>query len=367
MKPELLTYFRQIPSSARILVARGDHVEPDTVVAKIEALPGRMVRVNAASTIGLEPRHLPRHMVKTAGDRVKAGETLAARSEFFDRRAVRCPVDGVVSAISRNLGNVYVREIVELGETTGPVTVHAARELRIPPKELEYNRAPGVRAGTLVAKGQVLAAIDRNLPRHRVVTSPIYGRIREIDLERGTLTITPAFPSPDVKAYIRGRVTAVLPDAGIEVSGKAVRLEGVWGLGGEAFGPLHTIRGDLDTSVQVEQGAILAVQGTASVEALSAAKDSGVAGAILGYMPSETVLSLVGSDANLGITGDDDGLYPIVVMEGFHPVQMREEVFSLLREHERGAVSIRGVTHIRAGVIRPEVVLHSDDDREEVM
>lgn len=367
MKPESLTYFRQIPASASILVAVGDRVQADTVVAKIEALPGRMARVNAASTIGVEPRDLPKRMIKKAGDHVKAGETLAARSEFFDRRAVRCPVDGVISAVSRNLGNVYIREIVDLGESTGPVTVQAARELRIPPRELEFNRAPGVRVGTLVARGQVLAAIDRDLPRHKMVTSPIYGRIREIDVEKGTITIIPAFPSPDVKAYIRGRVTAVIPDTGIEISGGGTRLEGVWGLGGEAFGPLHVIRGDLASPVQADQGAILAVQGTASHDALLAARDSGVAGAILGYMPSETVLALVGDHANLGITGDDDVPYPIIVMEGFHPVPMREQVFSALLKHEGETVSMRGVTHIRAGVIRPEVILHSIDDGGEVM
>jgi hypothetical protein len=367
VKPEQLTYFRQIPSSARILVSRGDRVEADTVVARVEALPGRMARVNAASTIGVEPRDLLQRMVKKAGDHVKVGDTLAARSEFFDRRAVRCPVEGVVSSISRNLGNVYIREIVDLGEGTGPVTVHAARELRIPPRELQHNRAPGVKEGALVAKGQVLAARDRDLPKHKTVVSPIYGRIREIDLEEGTITIIPAFPSPDVKAYIRGRVTAVIPDAGIEIRGKGVRLEGVWGLGGEAFGRLHVVRGDLDTAVQADQGAILAVQGTASHDALLAARDSGVAGIILGYMPSETVLSLVGDHSNLGITGDDDVPYPIVVMEGFQPIPMREQVFSALLRHGRGTVSIRGVTHIRAGVIRPEVILHSTHDRGEVM
>jgi len=367
VKPERLTYFRQIPASTRIVVSIGARVEPETVVAKIEALPGRMARVNASSTLGIERRDLPNRMVKKVGDHVKAGETLAARSEFFDRRAARCPVDGVISAVSKNLGNVYIREIVDLGESMGPVTVHAARELRIPPAELQWHRAPGVKEGALIAKGQVLAARDRDLPRHKTVTSPIYGRIREIDYEAGTITIIPVFPSPDVKAYIRGRVTAVIPDTGVEIVGQGVRLEGVWGLGGEAFGPLRTIRGDLEAQVQVEEGSILAVQGTASHEALLSAKGSGAVGVILGYMPSETVLSLVGSNANLGITGDNDVPSPIVVMEGFHPVPMREEVFSELMKYEGKKVSIRGVTHIRAGVIRPEVILHSTGEGEEVM
>jgi hypothetical protein len=367
VKPELLTNFRQVPASSRILVSCGDRVEADTVVAKIESLPGRVVRVNASSTLGIDPLDLPNRMVKKVGDHVKAGETLAARGEFFDRRAVRSSVTGVISALSRNLGNIYVREIVDLGESAGPVVIDAAGELRTRPSELRYARVQDVKEGALVAKGQVLAAVDRHLAKHGTVTSPIYGRIKEIDLEKGTITIIPAFPSPDVKAYIRGRVTAVIPDTGIEIQGIGVRLEGLWGLGGEAFGPLRAIRGDLGSPVQVDDGTILAVQGTASHDALLAAKDSGVAGVIMGYMPSETVLALVGSHANLGITGDNDVPFPIVVMEGFQPVPMREEVFSTLLNHGRNTVSIRGVTHIRAGVIRPEVILHSTDEREGVI
>lgn len=364
MESEVLRYFRQIPASARILVATGDHVEADTVVAKIEALPGRVVRVNAASTIGIRPRELSARMVRKPGDHVRAGETLAARSEFFERRAVRCPVGGVISAISRNLGYVYVREVVDLGQTTEPVTIHAARALGISPKDLEHYRAPGVKVGALVAKDQVLASIERGPRRHAVATSPVYGRIRDLDLEKGTITVSPVFPSLDVRAYIRGRVTAVIPDEGIEVTGKAVRLEGVWGLGGEAFGTLRVVRGDLISSSPVGQGTILAVQGTASIEALLAARDSGARGAILGYMPSETVLALVGTHGNIGITGDEDVPYPIVVMEGFHPVQMRGPVFSALERHEGETVSIRGVTHIRAGVIRPEVILQTEGPGE---
>ncbi len=359
MKAESLTYFRQIPAEPRILVRSGERVEPDTVVAKIEALPGRMGKVDAASTLGIHPTDLPTRLIKKVGDHVKTGDTLAARAEFFDRRAVRSPVSGVVSAVSRTLGNVYIREIVDLGELTGPVTIEAAKQLGVVPGELRYAKAEDIREGSLVAKGQVLAAIDRNLPRHKTVRSPLYGRVKEIDLERGTITIVPAFPSPDVKAYIRGRVTAVMPDKGVEVQGRGIRLEGLWGLGGEAFGRLRVICGDLHPGMDLEPGSILAVRGTASHEALMAAAAAGVAGTIMGYMPSETVLSLVGEHANLGITGDEDVPFPIVVMEGFHPCPIREEVFSALAKFEGDTVSIRGVTHIRAGVIRPEVILHS--------
>jgi hypothetical protein len=314
-------------------------------VAKIEALPGRMARVNAASTLGIEPRDLPKRMVKKAGDHVKAGETLAARSEFFDRRAVRCPVDGVISAVSRNLGNVYVREIVDLGESTGPVTVHAARELRIPPQRLEWQQGAGREGRHAGGKGQVLAAIDRDLPRHKMVTSPIYGRIREIDVEKGTITIIPAFPSPDVKAYIRGRVTAVIPDTGIEIRARVNKAGGRLGIGRGSVRASHVRSGGtwLHLSRQTRGPFSRFKEPLLMTLCLRRGTQGWPASSwdICRRRPSSR---LSGDHANLGITGDNDVPFPIVVMEGFHPVPMREEVF-LCPSETRGRDRVHEGSH----------------------
>ena len=352
--------FRQIPASGRILVDEGDPVQPDTVVAKIETLPGRLMKVNAAAAVGVEPRDLKTCTLGDPGDRVSAGAAVAARTDFFERRAARSPVDGVVSVVSRNLGYVYIREIIELGETAGPVTVEASKILGISPRELDRFRSPGMRPGAIVAKGQVLASVDRGPRRHAVAESPIYGRIREVSLSKGTVTIWPLFSSLDVTAYIRGRVTAVVPDRGVEVTGRGIVLEGVWGVGGEAHGPLAVVSGDLSPSFSPGPGSIVAVNGTCPYHALLSLAEAGASGVIMAYMSSETALGLVGPRGNLGVTGDEDPPLPVVVTEGFLPASINDRVSSVLMDHEGATVSIRGVTHIRAGVIRPEVIISAE-------
>jgi len=46
-----------------------------------------------------------------------------------------------------------------------------------------------------------------------------------------------------------------------------------------------------------------------------------------------------------------------VVTEGFGRIDMAERTFELLKQHEGKVASMNGATQIRAGVIRPEVIV----------
>lgn len=363
MKPQRVKRLRQVPLTGRILVKEGHAVEPDSVVARVETLPGRVLKANAAGALGVEPGTLDRWMLKQVGDHVSAGEAIAGRTDFFERRSARSPIDGVLAIVSRNLGYVYVREMIELGEVTGPVRVDVAKDIRVPPSEVQRCLISGIRPGSIVIKGQILASNKVNPRKPLVSESPIYGRVREVSFAEGTITIAPIFPSLDILAYMKGTVTGFAPASGVEITGNAVAIDGIWGLGREAFGPLKVIEGDLTEESSLresDRGSIVAVNGTASYEGLVAAGDAGLAGAVLAYLPSQTALRLVGPHRNLGVTGDEEVPFPIVVTEGFLPSPMKEETLSTLRSHQGTVVSLRGITHIRAGVIRPEIIIPVD-------
>ena len=77
----------------------------------------------------------------------------------------------------------------------------------------------------------------------------------------------------------------------------------------------------------------------------------------------------------MAITGSEDLVTSLIVTEGFGNIRMGSRTFDLLNKENGKFVSINGATQIRAGVIRPEIVIplqeseipetsaHKSDDR----
>ena len=62
----------------------------------------------------------------------------------------------------------------------------------------------------------------------------------------------------------------------------------------------------------------------------------------------------------MAITGQENKGITLVVTEGFGQITMAQRTFDLLRKNEGKLACINGATQIRAGVIRPEVVIPID-------
>ena len=59
----------------------------------------------------------------------------------------------------------------------------------------------------------------------------------------------------------------------------------------------------------------------------------------------------------MAITGSEEKGISLIVTEGFGQINMADRTFDLLKSKEGESASINGATQIRAGVIRPEVVI----------
>jgi len=71
----------------------------------------------------------------------------------------------------------------------------------------------------------------------------------------------------------------------------------------------------------------------------------------------KTKKEFLGFDLGVAITGNEEKGITLVVTEGFGKIQMAEKTYGLLKAAEGRKTSINGATQIRAGVIRPEVVI----------
>lgn len=351
----IISRFRAVPASSSILVSPGTVVEPDTPVARVETLLGKLWRVNVARDLRIPPQTAPTRLAVRPGESVSAGDPVAVGGAFFNRLVSRSPVDGVLALVSKNRGIVYVREKVETGSSDGPVEVPVADMLGVPPLAMMVYKAEGAAVGLVAVRGQVLARRGKTM-----VTAPVYGRITNLSTVKGTITLKPLFRTQTISAYMKGVVTRIDPAEGVEVSGRATVIRCIWGLGGESHGPIRVLSGDLTEESQLEEGSVVVANGTATYEALLHASESGVKGVILGWLRSGVAMRFAGGMKNMGVTGDEPVPFPVILTEGFLPQPMRDGVLRTLTASQGLMCSLNGSTHIRAGVVRPEIVIYPD-------
>ncbi|CAI8041150.1 hypothetical protein GBAR_LOCUS22872 [Geodia barretti] len=66
---------------------------------------------------------------------------------------------------------------------------------------------------------------------------------------------------------------------------------------------------------------------------------------------------LLGYELGVAITGSEEIGITLVITEGFGSIAMAEQTFALLKAREGMKTSINGATQIRAGVVRPEILI----------
>jgi hypothetical protein len=87
------------------------------------------------------------------------------------------------------------------------------------------------------------------------------------------------------------------------------------------------------------------------------AKTVGVAGLVVGGIHDEDLRALLGYDLGVAITGTEQVGFTLILTEGFGTIPMAAKTFKLLARHAGRKASISGSTQIRAGVIRPEIIV----------
>jgi hypothetical protein len=94
-----------------------------------------------------------------------------------------------------------------------------------------------------------------------------------------------------------------------------------------------------------------------SSDALTRAKEVGVAGLVIGGIHDKDLRALLGYDLGVAITGTEQVGFTLILTEGFGAIPMAGKTFALLSAHAGQPASISGATQIRAGVIRPEIII----------
>ena len=278
---------RMLPLPGKVLVAAGDVVRSDQVVARAE-LPGKVFPLNLANQLSVTPGELKEYLTKREGDVIEKDEILAENKPLIKwfKTEIRSPVAGTIESISAVTGQVLLRE---------------------PPRVLE------------------------------------------------------------LLAYVDGMITDTIPQQGVVVQTTCSLVQGIFGIGGETSGEIVIAVKAPDEPLTPShfttamKGKVVVGGSFLSAEAMKQAKTVGVAGVVVGGIHDEDLRALLGYDLGVAITGTEQVGFTLILTEGFGTIPMATKTFKLLSAHAGRKASISGATQIRAGVIRPEIIVPQGD------
>ena len=265
--------------------------------------------------------------------------------------------------------------LVKVGQDVTPETVVAATNLpgnvQMVNVAGQLNLDPGdVRESMLKAEGDSVVK-GEPLARSRgifglfknTLSSPTDGTLESISGVTGQVVLREAPIPVQVNAYITGKVIEEIPEEGVVIEATAAFIQGIFGIGGERQGEIMIGVSSPDEELtaahitEAARGKILVGGSFLSLAAFRKAMEIEVAGIIVGGFNYEDLKPILGYDLGVAITGGEQIPTALVVTEGFGRISIAKRSFELLSSHAGDVASLNGATQIRAGVIRPEVIV----------
>lgn len=332
---------RRASFPGEVLVKEGEPVRPDTPILRANYRQGKLSVIRAAQTLGVSPEDLKKHVLRKEGDRVKWSETIAKRISMGGIKQIESPVDGVIKKIDPALGVVIVREILERPDV--PVTIDVSEELR--GGKVKFRDYILVKKGDRVEYGQAIAGIKIMpfIPVYtKKVASPCAGTIIEVDVEKGKVSIQKDFPTTELKAQYWGRIRKTIPQYGAEIVFGGYVLEGAIGTGDFAWGKLARDSTDSEDAILFAE-----CPSIADLEHIIKERPRGI---------------IVGSIDHRGIDLLEKRHIVSVIIEGFGTLPLSADPKKLLLRSMGRNIVLKAATQVRAGVVRPEIVIPSDKE-----
>ncbi len=201
----------------------------------------------------------------------------------------------------------------------------------------------------------------------KTIHSKYMGTVETISSVTGQVILRGAPIPVQVKAYVTGTVIEVLPEEGCVIEADCSYMQGIFGVGGETCGPIRMTGSahdePLDASAISEDmsGTIVVGGGRMTAAAIKRARDVGAVAIVAGGIDDQDLRDFLGYDLGVAITGSEKMGITVVITEGFGDIAMARQTWDLLSSREGREASINGATQIRAGVMRPEIIVPHGD------
>jgi hypothetical protein len=195
------------------------------------------------------------------------------------------------------------------------------------------------------------------------IYSPMTGSVESISPLTGQITLRGTPVPVEVKAYIDGTITNVVEKESVTVETTGAFAQGIFGVGGETSGKIACAVASPDQllepdAINSEMKNKIVVGGSmATYDLLQRAIDAGIRALIVGGFDDADLKRFLGYDLGVAITGHEKLGLTLIITEGFGTIPIADKTFELLKNCEGMKASVNGATQIRAGVMRPEIII----------
>ena len=124
---------------------------------------------------------------------------------------------------------------------------------------------------------------------------------------------------------------------------------------------------DENVICQEHRGKIIIGGSLVTGNALKLASQIGIRGIVVGGFDDQDLRDFLGYDLGVAITGHENLGVTVIATEGFGKINMAPRTFELLLRNQGQLASINGTTQIRAGVIRPEVIIPGTASKKDIL
>jgi len=269
------------------------------------------------------------------------------------------------------LGEVLVKK----GDELGFDTIVAKTDIPGEPNVVRIDEILGVlsedvpvymvkKVGDKVEKDEIIAKSSSMFGLiKKNAASPFAGIIESVSDSSGQVVIR-APPIPvELKAYVRGTVAEVIPKEGVIIETNAAFIQGICGISGERHGKIRVAIGTPEDVLTAEtispddKGKILIGGSLVTYDAIEKALQVGAIGVVAGGIEGNCLSKFIRYEMGVAITGEEEVGLTLIITEGFGKMRMSSRTFSLLKEFDGHEAAINGTTQIRAGVLRPEIII----------
>ncbi|MCX6827136.1 MAG: hypothetical protein NTV06_07730 [candidate division Zixibacteria bacterium] len=244
--------------------------------------------------------------------------------------------------------------------TVEPINV--ANILGLPPEDIGEamlkNQGDAIKEGEIIAVAKSFFGLFRSECKAKIT-----GTIESISHVTGQVLLRGKPIPVEVKAYIYGEVVEIFENEGVAVSAWGSFVQGIFGIGGETHGEIKVVVPDNTTILTDKEigldckGKVIVGGSMVTAAAIKKAASVGASGIVVGGFDDKDLRDFLGYDLGVAITGSEEIGITLIVTEGFGQINMAEKTFELLKSKEGKLACINGATQIRAGVIRPELII----------
>ena len=287
------------------------------------------------------------------------GLKVAGRARHRVRRMLPLAGDVLVKVGQR----VAARDVVARASMPGDVVpINLANALSMPaadvPASLLKKEGDTIRPGDVIARTKGIFGLFKSEYKAKVG-----GTLESVSKVTGQLILRGAPIPIEVRAYLAGEVIELIPKEGVVIEAEASVIQGIFGVGGEAYGPIrmacsdHAMELDAGRIAADMKGAVIVGGGRMTGAAVHRAVEVGASAIVSGGIDDQDLREILGYDLGVAVTGSETVGTSVIVTEGFGEIAMAERTFTLLKSREGDEAAVNGATQIRAGVVRPEIII----------